>query len=462
MQAALELNLAGDQHACDIDQIHRGTAIYTALPEIDALLDLLEWPARGERLLDPGAGNGGFVVAALARITMPENDIDTAVHRVRGYEFHPGAAKTARAAVANHLINRGWNIGTASAAADRIIETKDFLLSPVPCGFDIVAANPPYWRILSHLPPESPYRCEYESKIPAHAKADLLYAYLQRSVDIVAPGGRIGLVTADRWLLNSGSAELREKIGAKYSVLDIKRLASSSAFYRPKSRSKGTPARVHPVSLILTPSLEGRPLTREPFQIDEMPEVEGSALSEIAHIRLAPWLGPEGIFVVRHKGDLPDHRLVRCVEPDDIDPNTDTIKSSTRWAIATDTEMPEDAVLRHLDKNLHAMSQRGKRTPRWLPPETFSGKLPLPVDAVLIPRIAKRLRPVLLPAGMMPINHNLVVVSGLPADQLIKMLNHPAVQKQAEAQSLRLENGYRSFTATLLRRLIIPTEVLQG
>src|SRR3546814_8645967 len=79
--------------------------------------------------------------------------------------------------------------------------------------YDVAAANPPYWRLLAHLPPESPYRCEYESKIPAHAKADLLYAYLQRSVDIVAPGGRIGLVTADRWLLNSGSAELREKIG---------------------------------------------------------------------------------------------------------------------------------------------------------------------------------------------------------------------------------------------------------
>src|SRR3546814_20271164 len=68
----------------------------------------------------------------------------------------------------------------------------------------------------------------------------LLYAYLQRSVGIVAPGGRIGLVTADRWLLNSGSAELREKIGAKYSVLEIKRLESNSAFYRPKSRTKGT------------------------------------------------------------------------------------------------------------------------------------------------------------------------------------------------------------------------------
>src|SRR3546814_12140693 len=96
-----------------------------------------------------------------------------------------------------------------------------------------------------------------------------------------------------------------------------------------------------------------------------------------------------------------------------------------------------------LDQNLHAMSQRGKRIPRWLPPETFTGKLPLAVDAVLIPRIAKRLRPVLLPAGMMPINHNLVVVSGLPAATLIKMLNHPDVQRQAEVQSLRLENGYK-------------------
>src|SRR3546814_2135255 len=95
-----------------------------------------------------------------------------------------------------------------------------------------------------------------------------------------------------------------------------------------------------------------------------------------------------------------------CVEPDDIDPNSDTIKGSTRWAIATDADTPEEAVLHHLDQNLHAMSQRGKRIPRWLPPETFTGKLPLAVDAVLIPRIAKRLRPVLLPAGMMPINPN--------------------------------------------------------
>src|SRR3546814_13312817 len=64
---------------------------------------------------------------------------------------------------------------------------------------------------------------------------------------------------------------------------------------------------------------------------------------------------------LKHKGNLPDHRLVPCVGPDDIDPNSDTIKGSTRWAIATDADTPEEAVLHHLDQNLHAISPRGNR-----------------------------------------------------------------------------------------------------
>lgn len=453
----LELDLAGDRLASDIDKIHRGTAVYTAVPEIEALLDRLGWPSKGKRLLDPGAGNGGFVVAALARLTLLPNDIQTAVSRVKGYEFHPGAAKVARSAIKNHLTSRGWTTTVASQAAALIIEIKDFLLSPVPVGvFDVIAANPPYFRLPQNLPPDSLYRIDYENVVPTHAKADLLYAYLQRSVDIVAPDGLIGLVTADRWLLNNSSAELRKKIGQHYTILDIKRLESCSAFYRPKARSKGTPARVHPVSLVLTPSQKGRPLTSKPFRIEELPHVDGKPLSELATIRLAPWLGPDGIFVVRDRAGLPAERLIPCVEPEDIDSQTDTIRGHTRWAILTDKTRPEDEVVRHIKNTIGAMPNRGRRNPVWLPPETFAGKLPLNQDAVLIPRISKHLRPILLPAGMMPINHNLVVVSGLPAGEIIKMLNLPAVQAQADTLSLRLENGYRSFTATLLRQLIIP------
>src|SRR3712207_8331633 len=51
---------------------------------------------RSRRLLDPGAGNGGFLVAALSRLDLAPDDVDTAAHRVRGYEFYPCAVADAR------------------------------------------------------------------------------------------------------------------------------------------------------------------------------------------------------------------------------------------------------------------------------------------------------------------------------------------------------------------------------
>jgi hypothetical protein len=349
-------------------------------------------------------------------------------------------------------------MAAARLAASAIIETRDFLLSPVPVGtWDVIAANPPYWRY-ANIPDD--YRADYDAIIPDHARADMLYAYLDKAADVVAPGGRIGLVTADRWLLNSGSAELRQRIGLRWSVTDIRRLESASAFYRPKSRTKGTPARVHPVALVLEPGSNGRSLDASAFALDEMPAVEGTPLRDLAAIRLAPWLGPDGIFTVDSKEGLPDHRLVPCVEPEDLDKTTGAVRPARRWAIRTGRDEPEPEVLAHLDRTLDAMPPRGRQKVRWLPPEPFDGKLPLDRDAVLVPRISTELKAFRLPAGTMPVNHNLVVVSGMDADLLIDILESPKVRAQAEAIALRLENGYRSYTATLLRSLVVPIEML--
>jgi methylase of polypeptide subunit release factors len=457
MSAQQAMTFAVDAMAEAVETIHHGTAIYTAVPEIEALLDRLGWPDRGTALLDPGAGNGGFLVAALDRIELARNDADGACAAVHGYEFHPGAAAAARRAVTEHLTGRGWNPATARGAAERIVEIRDFLLSPVPVAkWDVIAANPPYWRY-ANLPPE--YRFEYDVKVEAHARADLLYAYLQRAADIVKPGGRIGLITADRWLLNSGSAELRERIGARYAVEDVRRLKSHSAFYRPKARTRGTPARVHPVALVLSPEGNGRPLGRSAFMIEDLPEVQGRPLSEIATVRLAPWLGPDGIFVVRETAGLPPERMIPCYEPEDCGQGDD-LPEPKRWAIATDRSEPEESVLRHLDARLGAMPKRGRQNIRWLPPEPFFGRLPLDVDAVLVPRISKNIRAIRLPAGSMPVNHNIVVVSGLPVERLRTILTDPRVQAQADALALRLEGGYRSYTTTLLRQLVVPEDLL--
>jgi hypothetical protein len=451
-----QLGLGFDQRQFDVAVIHRATGIYTAAPEIEALLDRLNWPAQGHRLLDPGAGNGGFLVASLSRLDLARDDIEHAARRVRGYEFYPGAVAEARRAVHAHLTGCGWSVLASRQAALSIVEDRDYLLSPVPAGlFDVIAANPPYWRLVN-LPPG--YRTDYEAIVPAHARADLLYAYLQRSADIIAAGGRIGLITADRWLLNTGSGELRRRLGSRYRVTDVCRLDPSSAFYRPKDRRRGTPARVHPVSLILAPSGPGRRLDARPFHLAALPAVDGTPLPAVAEIRLAPWLGPDGIFIVSSRAGLPPDHLVPVAEPEDI--AGEELRPPHKWALVTGHSQPPAAILAHLDASLHRMPPRGRRTVRWLPPETFAGRLPLDQDAVLVPRIAKRLKAIPLPAGRLPVNHNLVVVSGFPAPAIIAMLHDPAVQAQAEALALRIENGYRSYTATLLRQLVIPRRYL--
>jgi hypothetical protein len=456
--AGEQLALGLDQRPLDIAVIHQATGIYTAVPEIEALLDRLNWPAEGDRLLDPGAGNGGFLVAALRRLNLARDDAEDAARRVRGYEFFPGAVADARRAVHDHLTGRGWSGPAARRAALSIVEDRDYLLSPVPGdAFDVIAANPPYWR-LANLP--AGYRIDYEATVPAHARADLLYAYLQRSADIIAANGRIGLITADRWLLNTGSSELRRRLGGLYRVTDVCRLDPDSAFYRAKERRRGTLPRVHPVSLVLTPGSVGRPLSAEPFRLDSLPAVDGIPLRELADIRLAPWLGPDGIFIVDSTAGLPPDHLVPVVEPEDIAGSE--LRPARKWALVTGTSEPPSAILAHLDANLHRMPPGGRRTVRWLPPETFVGRLPLPQDAVLVPRISKYLKAIRLPAGRLPVNHQLVVVSGFPAPAIIAMLSDPVVQAQADALALRIENGYRSYTATLLRQLVIPPHHIGG
>ena len=449
------LALRNDRREEEVDAIHASTGIYTSLPEIESLLDRMEWPATGDRLLDPGAGNGGFLVAALRRIHLEKDDQREANRRIHGYEFHPSAAASARNAVAEHLIGRGWTRDVAERTGRLMVETADFLLDAIPEGvWDRIAANPPYLRY-ANLP--HGYRESYDRIVEPHARPDMLYAYLARAAEVIAQDGVVGMITADRWLLNSGCADLRERLGRSWSIRSIDRLDSGSAFYRPKARGRGTPARVHPVALVMTTG-EGRALTRDPFAIEAGQVFEGVPLSEHASIRLAPWLGPEGVFLLADRSGFHNDEVVPCYEPQDLAGRS--AGEPRMWALATGATRPSESVMRHLEENMHRMPARGRRKCPWLPPESFHGRLPLRTDAVVVPRISQTLRGVVLPAGTMPVNHNLVVVSGLSTGTMMAILEDPRVRAHADSLALRLESGYRSYTATLLRSLRIPEDLL--
>lgn len=451
----------GSQRDADIETIHVATALYTVAAECDALLEELDWPRAGGMLLDPGAGNGAMLLSAIRRLAPKPNDVLALASRVRGYEFHPGAADAARRHVTEHLVASGWASHTARAAAQRIVETRDFLLSPVPVGEAVVAlSNPPFMRFAG-LPPA--YRAEFEAAVPAYARGDLMHAYLERMAQVVRPGGQIGAILSDRILFNEGAATLRARIGSRFRITAIRRLDPASAFFRPKTRRKGTPPRVHPVAIVLSSGECGHVLTSTPFRFESISPPSGVRLGDLATIQIAPWIGPDGIFQIADKSAFPHADLVPVVEPQDIDPHHDRLKEEVRrWAFVTHPGVqPHASVLEHLDAELHRMPARGKRATRWLPPETFAHRLPLAAPALLIPRIARRLRAIPLPAGVLPTGHNLVLASGERPEVIAGWLSHPEVQAQALHLAPRLENSFASFTTRFLRDLVIPHDVLR-
>lgn len=443
-----------------LDALHQATALYTVDSVCDTLLDRIGWPGAGGRLLDPSAGDGMFLVRAIAKLDIGLDDVSS-LERVRGWEIHPNAVVSGRERIALHLISRGWSVGYANLAARQVLSQGDFLIEgPNTSGFQFVAGNPPYLRF-GRLP--DAFKDVYTAHLCQVARGDLLHAFLLRCSEVMTENGVIGFVTSDRWLLNSTAANLRQQLGTRVGIEHLARLDPQTSFYRPKERRKGSPPRIHPVEIVLRPAgssliaLDSAPISPSGDAIDEN---GGPCLGDIATIRLAPWLGPANIFVVDEDRaqSLPSDYLVPAVDTDDVDPRTDELSMPRRYAIRTSrAETPPKAILEHLAREMHRMPKRGIRKTPWLPPEKVFDDLSKP--ALLIPRIGKKIRSVRLPAGILPINHNLYVVQAHPdfsLEAIERILISENTQEWLTKNAPRLENGYYDIRSSLIRRIPAP------
>lgn len=475
-----------DARVAAISAVHMATALYTAEPIVDGLLAQLNWPCGRRRLLDPSCGDGMFLGRALVRYLdrYPAAGAGEIAASLAGWEFHPPAASQARDRLVTILFAHGWAREAATAVAGRIVTTDDFLTAYPAADadmVDVVAGNPPYLR-MTHVP--DPLHSDYVAALPTHASADLLHAFLDRCAGILREGGEMGIVTADRWLLGSTTAPLRAALGAQYRVDHLVRLDATTAFYRPKVRRAHTPPRVHPIAIVLrrtssvatsgvealcrsirltkaplSPAMLNSPILAHNSGEPAHPSSSSSGcLGDIARIRLAPWLGPRGIFVIDAKtaASLPQTHLVPAIDTRDLaKPAGDRPQ---RFAIATSTAEPPSAILAHIRCQMHLMPRRGRRKLDWLPPEGWA-TLPLDQPALILPRAAKTLRPHRIAAGVLPLNHALHITparADVSLDDLERILTSKDAQTWLEGHAAGIDNGYRWITAPLLRRLPVP------
>lgn len=216
-------------------------AIFTKPEVAEAILDLSGYtadrPLHQLRLLEPSFGDGDFLLPAVRRLLTAYRrdnpDVSAAgrdlVGAIRAVELHRDShARTSRR-LRQMLTASGIADPDALALCNAWLVCDDFLLCAFDGDFDVVVGNPPYVR--QERIPEA-LLSEYRSRFRTlYDRADLYVPFYERALDLLADGGVLGFICANRWLKNRYGGPLRQKISEGFQLVYFIDMEGVDAFH---------------------------------------------------------------------------------------------------------------------------------------------------------------------------------------------------------------------------------------
>lgn len=284
-------------------------AVFTRREVVDFILDLVGYTADAAlheaSLLEPSFGGGDFLLPAIdrllcawRRVTEAEKVAPSLDNCIRAVELHRTTYERTRAAVITHLCMAGISAAQAKRLAALWLIHGDFLLTPLPQAFNFVVGNPPYVR--QELIPAALLR-EYRMHFPTlFDRADLYVPFIERSLRLLATGGQLGFICANRWTKNRYGGALRALVAASFHLRAYVDMVDTPAFH--------SDVITYPAITLIERARAGATL------VAERPEINAASLKTLA---TALRNGGEG------GTDLPEgvHRLV------------DVAKGSEPWVL---------------------------------------------------------------------------------------------------------------------------------
>jgi hypothetical protein len=216
-------------------------AVFTRPEVVVSILDLCGYtsdrPLHLLRLLEPSFGDGDFLFPAVERLiaaySRAKPDFSSVrtdlVDAVRAVELHRDSYACTKRRVSEQLVAAGIGEVDAAALSSSWLVCDDFLLSDLSAGFDLVVGNPPYVR-QERIP--SALLAEYRSRFSTlYDRADLYVPFFERALDLLAPGGVLGFICANRWLKNKYGGPLRSKISEGFHLAYFIDMEGVDAFH---------------------------------------------------------------------------------------------------------------------------------------------------------------------------------------------------------------------------------------
>ncbi len=216
-------------------------AVFTRREVIDFILDLIGYttdkPLHKLRLLEPSFGNGDFLLVAVKRLLEAYRrqingkpfDASALKDCIRGIELHHLSFDQTREQLAELLYSKGVSRRDSHTLLEAWLVQGDFLLTPIAADFHYVVGNPPYVR--QELIPDilmAEYRRLYKTIFD---RADIYIPFIERSLSLLAKGGKLGFICADRWMKNRYGGPLRKLVASRYHLKCYVDMVDTPAFH---------------------------------------------------------------------------------------------------------------------------------------------------------------------------------------------------------------------------------------
>ncbi len=198
---------------------------FTPHPIVRLAVEMIA-PQPHERVIDPACGSGGFLIETISYVCRYNPGLDRSAYVqefIRGIEFNPDVALSAMI----RLVFEG-GIGTEIICANALIDDEQYREA-----FDIVLTNPPFGskgkvedqRILKSYSLARRWNRAGDDKweptrnvLPGQSPEVL---FIEKSLKLLRPGGRLAIVLPDGLLQNVSIAHIRHWILNQAKVLGV-------------------------------------------------------------------------------------------------------------------------------------------------------------------------------------------------------------------------------------------------
>ena len=490
-------------------------AVFTRREVVEFILDLAGYtvdnPLHRARVLEPSMGHGDFLAPVIDRLFEAySRDVGGRGDVVKdlgdcivAVELHRASYEETRGVVMDVLRDKGLTPKQSSALCERWLRRGDFLLLPLEPNFTHVIGNPPYVR--QELIPDV-LMAEYRRRFKTiYDRADIYVPFIEQSLSLLAPGGRLGFICADRWLKNRYGGPLRRFIADKFHLRCFVDMVDTDAFLSDViaypaivviGREKAGPTRI-----AVRPAIEADGLKSLAKAMTAAKLPKDKRVTEVARAAdgFEPWMlsAPDQLSLVRRlEAEYPTLEETGCkvgigvatgadqvfiapfdeldVEPDrklPIAMTRDILTGSVKWRgfgvinpfgadgkLVALKDYPKLA--RYLD--LHGATIKARHVSKKNPngwyrtidriyPELVS------VPKLLIPDIKGAAHIVYEPGKLYP-HHNLYFITAADWDlrALQAVLLSDVTRAFITLYSTKMRGGYLRFQAQYLRRLRLP------